>query len=74
MSKQQTAIDYLVEKLIKLGYLHSENYGQSQVVKKVIKQAKAMDKEQIMNAWALGVLSDDNMTAEQYYNKTYKSE
>jgi hypothetical protein len=30
-----------------------------------------MEKEEIMNSWALGVTSDDNMTAEQYYNETY---
>jgi hypothetical protein len=30
-----------------------------------------MFKERIMNAWASGVTSDDNMTAEQYFNETY---
>jgi hypothetical protein len=73
MSKQQTAVDYLVEKLIKLGYLHSKNYGQSQVVKKVIEQAKEMEKEQLLDMGnQFAIMGEDN--PEQYYNKTYKSE
>ena len=73
MSKQQTAVDYLVEKLIKLGYLHSKNYGQSQVVKKVIEQAKEMEKEQLLDMGnQFAIMGEDN--PEQYYNETYKSE
>jgi hypothetical protein len=75
MSKQ-TAVDYLVENLIKLGYLHSKNYGQSKIVKKVIQQAKAMEKEQIINtfkdAQVFKVMNDETR-AEQYYNETYKN-
>ena len=63
MSKQ-TAVDYLVEKLIKLGYLHSENYGQSQVVKKEIEQAKEMYKEQshaeYMRGWKDGLTKHES--------------
>lgn len=76
MSKQQTAVDYLVEKLIKLGYLHSENYGQSQVVKKVIEQAKVMEKEQIINTYKEAqvlVVLDYTKRAEQFYYETYES-
>jgi hypothetical protein len=75
MSKQETAIDYLVEKLIKLGYLHSKNYGQSNNVKKVIEQAKAMEKEQIINTFKdaqVFKVMNDEIRAEQYFNKTYK--
>ena len=76
MSKQQTAIDWLIQALesdisvdesnmvtIKI---HEHDYFYSKNI------AKKMFKERIMNAWASGVLSDDNMTAEQYYNKTYE--
>jgi hypothetical protein len=76
MSKQETAIDYLVEKLIKLGYLHSKNYGQSNNVKKVIEQAKAMEKEQIINTFKdaqVFKVMNDEIRAEQYYNETYKN-
>lgn len=75
MSKQQTAVDYLIEKLIKLGYLHSENYGQSQVVKKVIEQAKVMDKEQKIDAYDTTSIDElgDFLNGKQYYNETYES-
>ena len=31
------------------------------------------EKDQIMNSWVNGVISDNNMTAEDYYNKTFKN-
>jgi hypothetical protein len=31
------------------------------------------EKDQIMNSWVKGVISDGNMTAEQYYNETFKN-
>ena len=75
MSKQQTAVDYLIENLIKLGYLHSENYGQSQVVKKVLEQAKAMGEYQIIKAHKDSAMfeMDSDYYAEQYYNETYEN-
>jgi hypothetical protein len=30
------------------------------------------EKEQIMNAWVKGVVSEGDMTARQYYNETFK--
>ena len=39
---------------------------------RILTQAKAMEREQIMNAWAYGVLSQGDKTAEHYYNETYK--
>jgi hypothetical protein len=66
---KQTAIDWLQEQLNP-----DMKTMQGHIIQDLLDQAKAMEKERIMNAWASGVLSDDNMTAEQYYNKTYKSE
>ena len=60
MSKKQTAVEWL-----------HQIAKQREVDKFDWEQAKAMEKEEIMNSWASGVISDDNMTAEQYYNKTY---
>ncbi len=37
----------------------------------LFKQAKEMEKEQIIEAYCNG---DDNIGAEQYYNETFKSE
>jgi hypothetical protein len=74
MSKQ-TAIDWLIQALesdIEIDVsnmvtikMHEHDYIKSKQI------ALEMEKERIMNAWASGVLSDDNMTAEQYYNETY---
>tara|TARA_R110000868_G_scaffold329984_1_gene590901 strand:+ start:317 stop:1129 length:813 start_codon:yes stop_codon:yes gene_type:complete len=67
-----TAVQWLAKEL--------ESYGDPQycelewkVLDLLIEQAKEMEKEQIMNAWATGVISQGNMTAEQYYNETYAS-
>lgn len=41
--EQQTAVEFLVDELIKLGYLHSKEHGQSPIVNKYIRQAKQME-------------------------------
>jgi ribosomal protein S7 len=75
MSKK-TAVEWLVENLIKLGYLHSKNYGQSKIVKKVIEQAKEMEKEQIINtfkdAQVFKAMNDETRAEQYYFDKTYK--
>ena len=75
MSKK-TAVEYLVENLIKLGYLHSKNYGQSKIVKKVIEQAKEMEKEQIINtfkdAQVFKTMNDETRAEQYYYNETHE--
>ena len=40
----------------------------------VIKQAKEMEKEQIMQAFANGKINGDKNWTHRYYNKTFKSE
>ena len=37
----------------------------------IFEQAKEMEKEQIIEAYSNG---DDNISAQQYYNETFKSE
>ena len=63
MENKQTAVQWLVEKLIKGEYINDPEY--------LITQAKAMEKEQIIEVYCMG---DDNIGAEQYYNETFKSE
>jgi hypothetical protein len=36
------------------------------------KKALNMEKQQILNTWTKGVTAKNDMTAEQYYNETYK--
>ena len=70
--KKQTAVEWLEEKLWKLD---DQNYTLPQWLVEQIEQAKAIEKEQIIDANEdcstneLGEL----LTGEQYYNQTYGS-
>ena len=84
MENKQTALNWILDKLapyIYYPYAHSSGYD----VEELIEQAKAMEKEQIKNAyleaskqtcWSYGEdpPSDDNIYAEDYYNKTYAND
>jgi hypothetical protein len=58
--KQQTAVDFLIKKFHDYGTLYYSD----------IAEAKAMEKEQIIDAFESG-LAYDYDEAETYYNKTY---
>jgi len=64
-NKQQTAVEWLVEQIIK----------EKGLVDLDIQAAKAMEKEQIKNAWIDDRFPLDkewvNQCAEKYYNETY---
>ena len=80
-TKQQTAVQWLVAELIKLGYLHSSDYGNSPKVLDALNQAKAMEKEQIMKTARQCHFEGLRQSAktseeyikygEQYYKETY---
>jgi N-acetylglutamate synthase-like GNAT family acetyltransferase len=77
--KKQTAVELLVQ------YIHSEEYqkafGQTYISIELVEQAKAMEKEQIKNAYILPLSSeywfkDEDFfqtESEQYYNQNYES-
>ena len=58
---KQTAVEWLYEELILEGI---------NVPKVFYDKAKAMEKEQIEEAFAMG---NDDISSEQYYNETYES-
>jgi hypothetical protein len=65
---QQTAVEYLIEKLFT--EYRFEFSGT------IVDEAKAMEKEQIIETWKHGnlpTLLGRVLTAEQYYNETYES-
>ena len=67
MENKQTAVEWLVEDLTRLGH----NF---KLYKKEIEQAKALEKQQIMQAVydSMGTNFDPNMgRAEMYYNEKY---
>jgi hypothetical protein len=73
--KQQTAIDWLVNQIN--GHSHSIGlpYGMNiriDIPDDIIQQAKAMEKEQIIDAFDSG-LAYDYDDSETYYNKTYNN-
>ena len=71
---KQTAVEWLIEQLKENNMLTFDEWTE------LFKQAKAMEKEQIKNAfvecWKANVPDgiECKLDAEQYYNKTFKSE
>jgi hypothetical protein len=75
---KQTAVEQLVEQLKKRHLLNFTG------IDKIIEQAKAMEKDNVCDAWDDGYdkgmrdriekISNPVGNAEQYYNKTFKSE
>ena len=64
---KQTAVEWLVEQLENHSGVTRAGFND------VINQAKQMEKEQIMKA-RQDIFHTGNLTAEQYYNETFKSE
>jgi hypothetical protein len=65
---KQTAVEWLFEQIKSDQYQKALSLSEWM---KVIEQAKAIEKEQIIEAYCNG---DDNISAQQYYNETFKSE
>ena len=77
MSKQ-TAVEWLIKQLNeKIDFIPMRKWDE---IRDMVQQAKAMEKEQIIDAY-VDVGIDDNpnlpflkMIAEEYYNKRYRSD
>ena len=61
---KQTAVEWLLMDYVNKGVITIE----------AIEQAKAMEKQQIKDAWINSLTKGDYNSAEQYYNQTFKSE
>jgi hypothetical protein len=76
MEKQLTAVEWLnseVERLTTKAGIHLS----WEMMDSIIRQAKQMEKEQIMDAFNDGINDEcigGNKLPEQYYNETFKSE
>ena len=77
--KKQTAVEWLMEQLKALAFDESHHLGMGDIritqgqIETLERKAKAMEREQIIEAWDNGCEDDgiiDN--AKQYYNETYK--
>ena len=60
----KTAVEWLFEQYVNKSIITIED----------IEQAKAMEKEQIKNAWLNSLTKGDFNSADEYYNQTFKSE
>jgi len=74
MEKQQTAIEWLIDKLTDEPYkfLFLSDKPEMNNLIKLIVEAKIMEKEQITDAWEDGKDSFSTRNAEIYYNETFK--
>ena len=68
----QTAIEWLIDELNqKIDFIPMDKWD---MIRDIIQKAIAMEKEQMIKAFNEGTFaSDEKVTAEQYYNETYKS-
>ena len=70
--KKQTAVEWLVQKINHTGW----GDIMIDIPKEFIEQAKAMEKDQISQAYTIGVeedvYSNPLRTGEMYYNETFK--
>jgi len=65
----KTAVEYLASVISQSGPITEDDFNS------LVKQAKEMEKEQIMNAFdECGMWQDNYSDSEHYYNKTFKSE
>lgn len=65
-NKEITAVAWIVEQLRMQTPLYTKE--------EIISIAKEMEKEQIIDAYRKGFISDDIKLAEDYYNDKFKSE
>jgi hypothetical protein len=75
---KQTAVEWLIEQVNHKGVVYNNYHIITDIPKEIIDQAKAMEKEQIENAYDCGLFDggDDvspkyNIDSQQYYNQTY---
>jgi hypothetical protein len=77
MENKQTAVEWLVEQLKEYDFTPASNNEEYVIImpqwifnaKRY--EAKAMEKEQMIEAYKYGNLSDVYFKPEQYYNETY---
>lgn len=66
MNKKQGSIEWLEKQLNAI-----REQGNIEIEKSIWQQAKAMHKEEIIEAWYESKLLSDYISSNQYYNKTF---
>jgi hypothetical protein len=73
--KKETAVDYLIKNIeiaLKLNGVKLNHMYRMKTVYPLYSQAKAMEREQIKNAYQSDRFPCSEEDAEQYFNETYK--
>jgi hypothetical protein len=78
---KQTAVEWLVSELTEVDrnlinktFLQLDNSLSGHRLKDIFKQAKEMEKQQIIDAWIVADNELQRTKAEKYYNITYKQD
>ena len=83
--KKQTAVEWVVDKLSLLNldiHLHPEKYNVDEAIReknKILQQAKAMEKEQIIDSFGVGCQVEStrligyHKMADEYYKETFNT-
>jgi hypothetical protein len=74
---KQTAVEWLISELRESKDFHrviNELNQRGSVVRHILNEAKAMEKEQIINAYKADLYPCSDEDAEDYYKQTFKSE
>jgi transcriptional/translational regulatory protein YebC/TACO1 len=68
---QQTSVEWFYNKISNI----EVNFDDGNLIDKIFQQAKAMEKEQILNAFVSGswLPACRTINSEQYYNETYSN-
>lgn len=73
----QTAIEWLIDELTKTQFLWLSDKPEMNELIEIIKQAKEMEKQQIIDAFKRGLINEMNgieeITSKQYYNQRFKN-
>jgi len=70
--KEISAVEWLVKQLNqKIDFIPLDKWD---MIRDIVLQAKAMEKEQIKNAWLNSLTKGDFNSAEEYYNETFKQQ
>ena len=75
----KTAVEWLIGRFHYEGFIgtycsEEQIKSKRQIMIEIIEQAKEMEKEQIMQAFANGKINGDKNWAHRYYKETFKSE
>ena len=71
---KQTAVEWLVDEMIQRKFFEKETELSYTTLEHLTNQAKAMEKQNIVDAYRFGIQDEYVIGSQQYYNKTFKQD